>query len=263
MIPYLILLVMEGSQLLKNKQNRLRVGLNIVGVTHVQFYMSELITYFFSVLVISLSFCLWGLVLDIKYFSEGILWFNFLTIFINGLVVGLIPFCVTAAVSNKNLGMSILYGFVLYSIIMQWLFTGGIILELLYMNTANFVVKLLKGLFNLYPSFHFSKIFSDVSRVVDQHLDTYENRYIEGRPYEYSDLFARKSQEYSVPTPHSYTLPSPIESFFYMILTSLLFIGVLVILDRYVESNRGYTQPFCKKLKKRKNSTYGDIEEEL
>ena len=79
----------------------------------------------------------------------------------------------TAAVDNKNLGMSILYGFVLYSIIMQWLFTGGIILQLLYSNTASKIVKLLKFVFNLYPSFHFSKIFSDVSNIADEHLDTY------------------------------------------------------------------------------------------
>lgn len=38
MIPYLILMVMEGSQKLKQKQDRLRIGLNIVGVTHFQFY---------------------------------------------------------------------------------------------------------------------------------------------------------------------------------------------------------------------------------
>ena len=121
----------------------------------------------------SFLFCIFGSVLNLKYFSEGLFWFNFLTLLVNGMIVGLIPFCVTAAVSNKNLGMSLLYGFVLYSIVMQWLFSGGFILELLYMNTANFIVKLLKFIFNLYPSFHFSKIFSDVSRIVDKHLDTY------------------------------------------------------------------------------------------
>jgi len=40
MIPYLILMVMEGSQKLKQKQDKLRIGLNIVGVSHFQFYLS-------------------------------------------------------------------------------------------------------------------------------------------------------------------------------------------------------------------------------
>lgn len=39
-IPYLILMVMEGSNRLKQKQDRLRIGLNIVGVSHFQFYLS-------------------------------------------------------------------------------------------------------------------------------------------------------------------------------------------------------------------------------
>lgn len=39
-IPYLILMVVEGSQKLKQKQDRLRIGLNIVGVSHFQFYFS-------------------------------------------------------------------------------------------------------------------------------------------------------------------------------------------------------------------------------
>jgi hypothetical protein len=43
---------------------------------------------------------------------------------INGFTIGLVAFCITALVNNKNLGMSVIYGFVLYSIIMQWIFSG-------------------------------------------------------------------------------------------------------------------------------------------
>ena len=61
--------------------------------------------------------------------------------------------------------MSIVYGFTLYSVIMQWLFTGGFVLELLYINTAPAAVVALKYIFNAYPSFHFSKVFTDISRI--------------------------------------------------------------------------------------------------
>ena len=40
LIPFLILMVMEGSQKLKQKQDKLRIGLNIVGVSHLQFYIA-------------------------------------------------------------------------------------------------------------------------------------------------------------------------------------------------------------------------------
>lgn len=91
---------------------------------------------------------------------------------VNGFTIGLVAFSITAVVSSKSLGMSVIYGFVLYSIVMQWLFSGGYILELLYMDTAKTIVKVLKVIFNLYPSYHFTKIFADVSRTADNHFDT-------------------------------------------------------------------------------------------
>lgn len=117
-------------------------------------------------------------------------------------------------------------------------------------------------MFNLYPSFHFSKIFSDLSRIVDNHLDTFQNRYVDGRTLQLADLFKEKSQTYTQPIPHSYTLPSPFESFIYLALTSLLYLTILALLDRCVQSNRGYTEPLCANLRKRKKSIYGQLEEE-
>ena len=130
--------------------------------------------------------------------------------------------------------MSIVYGFVLYSIVMQWLFSGGYILELLYMDTASTVVKILKFVFNLYPSYHFTKIFSDISKIADSHFDTLQNRYVDGRRFIYEDLFHQRSQSFQKPFPRSYTLPSAIESLGYMALVAVLYSFILVILDRYI-----------------------------
>ena len=123
--------------------------------------------------VISIVFCVFGYLLDFRFYSQGILIFDFLVLSVNGMVLGLLAFCITAAVTERGLGMSILYGFVLYSIVMQWLFTGGILFDMLYFNNVSTIVILLRYLFNAYPSFHFSKIFSDVSRKADSHIDTF------------------------------------------------------------------------------------------
>ena len=64
MIPYLILLVMESARLLKQKENGIRIGLNIVGVSHFEFYFAEIVSYLLSVVIISLSFCVFGYLLD-------------------------------------------------------------------------------------------------------------------------------------------------------------------------------------------------------
>lgn len=76
------------------------------------------------------------------------------------------------------------------------------------MNTASPVVKTIKFIFDLYPSFHFSKIFSDMVAIADSHFNTLENRFIEGRDLLYEDLFNQRTQTYEKPFPHSYTIPS-------------------------------------------------------
>lgn len=180
MIPYLALLIMEGGRLLIQKEKRLRIGLNIIGVTHFQFYFAEILTYFIHVIIISVIFCIAGWILDFKMWSKGILAFDFYILTINGLILGLVALCVTAAVSERGLGMSLLYGFLLFSVVVQWLFTGGLLINMLYLTSANLPIRALKYFFNCYPAFHFSKLFSDISRKADSHIDTFENRFVEG-----------------------------------------------------------------------------------
>jgi len=93
-----------------------------------EYYLSEIITYAFSVFIISINFCISGEILMVNFFRNSIIWFNFVILFINGLVLGLVSFNTMALVTHKNLGMSLTYGFILYSISMQWIFSGGVIL---------------------------------------------------------------------------------------------------------------------------------------
>ena len=142
-------------------------------------------------MVISLNFCIGGWILRINYFTQSLWWFNFATLLINGLVLGFVSFNTMALVNHKSMGMSLTYGFILYSISMQWIFSGGFILEILYLDTASPIVKAVKLFFNLYPSFHFSKIFSNVVRKADYHVDTLQNRYVPGTGFFFEDLFSR------------------------------------------------------------------------
>lgn len=52
-------------------------------------------------------------------------------------------------------------------------------------------------------------------------------------------------------------MPSPFESAVYLTLTSFIFIITLILLDKLVESNRGFRDRLCKWIyRKRKNSFY-------
>ena len=144
-----------------------------MGVTHFQFYFAEILTYYIHVVVISLVFCIFGWLLDFKFWSQGLISFDFLILTTNGLILGLLGFCVVAAVSNRGLGMSLLYGFLLYSVVVQWLFSGGLLINMLYFDNAALGVVILRYFLNIYPSFHFSKLFIDISRKADSHIDIF------------------------------------------------------------------------------------------
>ena len=124
-------------------------------------------------IIISIVFCLFGWLMDFKFWSRGIITFDFFILTTNGLILGLLAFCVVAAVSERGLGMSLLYGFLLYSVVVQWLFSGGLLINMLYFDNAAIGVVILRYFLNIYPSFHFSKLFIDISRKADNHIDIY------------------------------------------------------------------------------------------
>ena len=45
-----------------------------------------------------------------------------------------------------------------------------------------------------------------------------------------------------------------------MLLVTVLYLLILALLDRYVQSNRGYTEPLCSNMRKRKKSHYVGVE---
>jgi hypothetical protein len=173
LIPYLILLVLEVSTLLKEKEDKLRVGLSTVGVTPWQFYFSNFAVSLFNNFIITASLCIFGYGFGFRFFTAGILWFDFLSLWCNGIVMSLIGLMILSIANEKKVGMSIAYAFVLYSIVMQWMFTGGFLMMFIYQKTEKKWINLVKAFFNIYPSFHYSKIFSDIERKADRHFDAF------------------------------------------------------------------------------------------
>jgi hypothetical protein len=85
---------------------------------------------------------------------------------------------------------------------MQWMFTGGFLMLFIYQQTNTRWIKAIRVFFNLYPSFHYSKIFSDVERKADRHFDSFDNKWIEGQKFTYEDLFTVTKGDTSIMKSH-------------------------------------------------------------
>lgn len=108
----------------------------------------------------------------------------------------------------------------------------------IYQQTKTRWINVMKVFFNLYPSFHYSKIFSDIERKADRHFDSFDNKWIEGGYYKYEDLFTTTSGDTSIMKGH-YEIPSTIGSYFNLLLTSILYVIMIWYFDHVIESNRG------------------------
>ena len=98
---------------------------------------------------------------------------------------------IVSIASNKKLGMSITYGFLLYAVVLQSFSSGGFILMFIYQQSRSFWILFLKMLFYTYPSFHYSKIFADVEKKADRHFDGLMMRWVDGTSFTMQDLTSR------------------------------------------------------------------------
>ena len=208
---------------------------------------------------ITAIYAVFGLILQIRLFTHGLLWFDFIVFWSNGVLLSFIGYLVVSLVNEKKIGMSITYGFVLYAIVMQWVFTGGFMLYFIYQSASSTMVKIAKVFFNIYPSFHYSKIFCDIERKADSHFDMLEAKWISGNEFTTKDLFEVTKGKVIFPA-EPYEIPSPFQSYLYMLLTSLVYIILIWYFDHVISSNRGkpyhplfFLQPsfWCAKLRKR------------
>ncbi len=53
----------------------MRIGLSIIGVTPFQIHLAGVLTSILNNFIITLSYCVFGYLLDFKFFSNSVLWF--------------------------------------------------------------------------------------------------------------------------------------------------------------------------------------------
>lgn len=64
----------------------------------------------------------------------------------------------------------------------------------------------------MYPAFHYSKIYNDVSRKTNMHYQPEEGRWVEGVGFDYETFFQKSIGKLTLPKPGVFIAPSPFES---------------------------------------------------
>ena len=74
------------------------------------------------------------------------------------------------------------------ALVMQSFLTSGVFVYYLHRVDAEIFVKVIGGVFSIYPAFHYSKMYGDIA-FKEWHYSVTDSRWVEGVGYTYSDLF--------------------------------------------------------------------------
>lgn len=97
-------------------------------------------------------------------------------------------------------------------------------------------------IFELLPSFHFNKLFCDVTRITCFHMSFEGMLWVPGRQWETDDFFREVKGQFM--TKDRYLIPSMYSSMVKIIQVSLGYFIVALYFDNIFPENRGTSQPF-------------------
>lgn len=158
-IPIMIAFLSFNSEMLKEKERKLRQGLMLFGISSLAYIASWVIfmlifNAFFSAFIVGLSYvCQFSVFVNTPFL---ILWFTFY-IALNGFNAVSILLC-TLVSSNKS-GSKFGYGYMLFSLFLQIFFGEETLISFMYTPETNPVASAFKKFLWLNPSFHFCNTF--------------------------------------------------------------------------------------------------------
>lgn len=97
-------------------------------------------------------------------------------------------FFISTLCSDMTSGYSVAYGFLLIGFILESLLGNIFMVYLFFLKTNPEWFITFRTCLELYPAFHYSKIFGDIALESGRHYDTSSNRWVQGKGFTYEDL---------------------------------------------------------------------------
>ena len=231
------------NEVVREKELKLRQGLQVVGVNHTVYWLSWIITGITFCVITSISLIVSAMICGFDIFWNTPFLISFTIFFVFGLAMVSLAFCVSTLVSTQAQANQVAYTFVLVILIFQIMFSSSDVNHVfLYNNrTMNeFNVKLLRRIFYLIPSFTVSICYGSVANIAATHLDPSAVSWTQGVKYKWSDFF---TEDTGVIIGGIYwTVPSPFELVSILFYDALIFMLFTWYFDHIVAHNRGVAE---------------------
>jgi hypothetical protein len=231
------------TEVVREKELKLRQGLSVVGLSHGSYWLHWLITGMFFSSVVSLMSIIMGLITQFNLFYNANFFILFSTLFMFTMTMIGYAFVFATICSSQRVAYTVSYAWVLFCIVILLVVSNPLTMYFIFFNDiSNSFIILIRYIFYMLPPFTFSLIFGIIVRKATSHFDDNAQQFIKGTGFGWADLVQPEKGEFS--TGDTYSSPTPLAGFGILCL-QLIMCGILIwYFDHVVSSNRGSNERF-------------------
>lgn len=130
----LITFVIVLTEVVKEKEKKLRQGLTVVGLSHASFWLHWIITGLVFSLICTLSLLISGLSCQYEFFLHTAFPINFMLFFMFSFSMIVFAFFLSTLVKTTKMAYTISYAFVLFAVLMEIVFSNALLTYFLFFN---------------------------------------------------------------------------------------------------------------------------------
>ena len=189
LVPLTVFMILF-EEMSREKATSLRMGLLLIGCSNTAYWISWIITGFIFSIIMSFLMHFFGFLFGFPVFVNSPVYVIFLLIFTVSVLELSIAFFLLTIIHNQQTAYTISYTYILVSVItIMALMDAMVTYKLFFSLDMPGWSDYFRMIFELMPSFHFTKLFSDVVRVTCCHMSFEGMTWIPGRQWETEDLF--------------------------------------------------------------------------
>jgi len=237
MIPLAIFIVMY-DEMVREKVIGLRMGLQVIGCSNAAFWTSWIITGLVFNFFMAASMIGVGKLFAFSIFVRAPTYVLFTLFFLSGLNNLAVAFLMTTLMKTQVQAYTTSFSVLLAQVIVTMVLHDAVIVYKVFFNVDMPAwVDIPRALFYFMPTFHFVKVYGDLSRTVCTHFKLDQPTWVDGRPWEEADLYLEKQGAFA--TKDRYHVSSIARSFQIQAGFTLFYFLLAWYFDKVLASNSG------------------------
>jgi ABC-type multidrug transport system ATPase subunit len=238
MIPLTIFIVMY-DEMVREKVIGLRMGLQVIGCSKQAFWTAWMITGLVFNVFMVVSMIVVGRLFNFSVFVRAPVSVLFPLFFLSGLNNLAVAFLMTTLMKTQVQAYTTSFSVLLAQVIVTMVLHDATIIYKVFFNVDMPAwVDLPRGLFYFMPTFHFVKIYGDVSRTVCTHFRLDQPTWVDGEEWQDSDFYLEKKGLFA--TKDRYHVSSIFRSFQLQAYFTLFYFFLAWYFDNVLDSNTGH-----------------------